>query len=134
MDPELKKELWINFLTLGKDALTMSHYDLAAKVPNTNLNDWRKFLNESDVEEFVKKEMKLISDAIQKQLITGITEGGDKSVGRAQIITTLDKLNGIETYKDGPVFIYTFVPLDTEQVQAENTQILANDPFKRTRE
>ena len=55
-------------------------------------------------------------------------------MGRAQIIITLDKLNGIETYKDGPVFIYTFVPLDTEQVQAENTQILANDPFKRTRE
>ena len=69
----------------------------------------------------------------KKQMITDIVEGGDKSVGRAQIINTLDKLTGVETLKDGPVFIYTYVPLDKNQEQAMNIQKLSNDVFIRSK-
>lgn len=133
MTNETKEFLWEKFIALGKNALKMSHYDLADAVEDTTLIEWREFLNEPDVEEYAKKEMRLITDAIQKQMITDIVEGGDKSVGRAQIINTLDKLNGVETLKEGPVFIYTYVPLDKNQEQAMNIQKLSNDVFIRSK-
>lgn len=134
MTPEDKIFLWEKFKEQGKNALTMSHYDLVDAIEETTLDEWREFLNEPDVEDYVKKEMRIISDTIQKQMITGISDGGDKSVGRAQIINTLDKLSGGETTKDGPAFIYTYVPLDKEQKQAPNVIQLNNDVFKRTRQ
>lgn len=134
MSEERKLEIWEAFNAIGKDALSMSHYDLFEAIPQVSLKEWREFLNEPDVEDFVKKEMKLITDSIQKRIIADIPEGGDKSVGRAQLINSLDKLTGVETTKDGPTFIYTYVPLDKEQQQAENTMQLTRDPFKRRRE
>lgn len=131
MNQELKDYLWEQFEALGKDALTMSHYDLAENVEGTTKDEWRAFLNEADVTEYIKNEMRIISDSIQKQMITGIVGGGDKSVGRAQIINTLDKINDGVSKKDGPIFIYSYVPLDAQQTQAENTFQLDKDIFKR---
>lgn len=128
-----KEELWLLFQSIGRKALTMSHYDLAQELPETTLDDWRKFLQETDVEDFIKIEMKIITDAVQKKLLADITDGSDKSVGRAQLIGTLDKLSGANTTKEGPVFIYTYVPLDSEQKQAENVIQLNRDPFKKRR-
>lgn len=131
MDPELKELLWGLFETLGEKALTMSHYDLAKEVEDTTRDQWREFLNEADVAEYIKNEMRIISDSIQKRMITDIVAGGDRSVGRAQIINTLDKINDGVAKKDGPIFIYSYVPLDTQQTQAENTIKLNKDIFKR---
>ena len=131
MNPELKELLWEKFEALGQKALTMSHYDLAEKVEGTTKDEWRDFLNEADVAEYIKNEMRIISDSIQKRMITDIITGGDKSVGRAQIINTLDKINDEVAKKDGPIFIYSYVPLDTQQEQAENTIKLNKDIFKR---
>lgn len=131
MNPELKELLWEKFEALGQKALTMSHYDLAEEVEGTTKDEWRDFLNEADVAEYIKNEMRIISDSIQKRMITDIIAGGDKSVGRAQIINTLDKINDEVAKKDGPIFIYTYVPLDAQQEQAENTIKLDKDIFKR---
>ena len=131
MNPELKKLLWEKFEELGQNALTMTHYDLAKCIEDTTKDEWRDFLNEADVAEYIKNEMRIISGAIQKQMITDIVDGGDKSVGRAQIINTLDKLNDGVSKKDGPIFIYSYVPLDAQQTQAENTIKLNKDIFKR---
>ena len=131
MNPELKDSLWEKFEALGQKALTMSHYDLAEEVEGTTKDEWRDFLNEADVAEYIKNEMRIISDSIQKRMITDIITGGDKSVGRAQIINTLDKINDGVAKKDGPIFIYSYVPLDTQQEQAENTIKLNKDIFKR---
>ena len=131
MNPELKELLWEKFETLGQKALTMSHYDLAEEVEGTTKDEWRDFLNEADVAEYIKNEMRIISDSIQKRMITDIITGGDKSVGRAQIINTLDKINDEVAEKDGPIFIYSYVPLDAQQEQAENTIKLNKDIFKR---
>jgi shikimate kinase len=131
MNPELKELLWEKFEALGQKALTMSHYDLAEEVEGTTKDEWRDFLNEADVAEYIKNEMRIISDSIQKRMITDIITGGDKSVGRAQIINTLDKINDGVAKKDGPIFIYSYVPLDAQQEQAENTIKLNKDIFKR---
>lgn len=131
MNPELKESLWEKFEALGQKALTMSHYDLAEKVEGTTKDEWRDFLNEADVAEYIKNEMRIISDSIQKRMITDIVAGGDRSVGRAQIINTLDKINDGVAKKDGPIFIYSYVPLDAQQEQAENTIKLNKDIFKR---
>jgi shikimate kinase len=131
MNPELKDSLWEKFEALGQKALTMSHYDLAEEVEGTTKDEWRDFLNEADVAEYIKNEMRIISDSIQKRMITDIITGGDKSVGRAQIINTLDKINDEVAKKDGPIFIYSYVPLDAQQEQAENTIKLNKDIFKR---
>lgn len=131
MNSELKELLWEKFETLGQKALTMSHYDLAEEVEGTTKDEWRDFLNEADVAEYIKNEMRIISDSIQKRMITDIITGGDKSVGRAQIINTLDKINDEVAKKDGPIFIYSYVPLDAQQEQAENTIKLNKDIFKR---
>lgn len=131
MNPELKELLWEKFEALGQKALTMSHYDLAEEVEGTTKDEWRDFLNEADVAEYIKNEMRIISDSIQKRMITDIVTGGDKSVGRAQIINTLDKINDGVAKKDGPIFIYSYVPLDAQQEQAENTIKLNKDIFKR---
>lgn len=131
MNPELKESLWEKFEALGQKALTMSHYDLAEEVEGTTKDEWRDFLNEADVAEYIKNEMRIISDSIQKRMITDIVAGGDRSVGRAQIINTLDKINDGVAKKDGPIFIYSYVPLDAQQEQAENTIKLNKDIFKR---
>lgn len=131
MNPELKELLWEKFEALGQKALTMSHYDLAEEVEGTTKDEWRDFLNEADVAEYIKNEMRIISDSIQKRMITDIITGGDKSIGRAQIINTLDKINDEVAKKDGPIFIYSYVPLDAQQEQAENTIKLNKDIFKR---
>lgn len=131
MNPELKDALWEKFEALGQKALTMSHYDLAEEVEGTTKDEWRDFLNEADVAEYIKNEMRIISDSIQKRMITDIVAGGDRSVGRAQIINTLDKINDGVAKKDGPIFIYSYVPLDAQQEQAENTIKLNKDIFKR---
>lgn len=131
MNPELKELLWEKFEALGQKALTMSHYDLAEEIEGTTKDEWRDFLNEADVAEYIKNEMRIISDSIQKRMITDIVTGGDRSVGRAQIINTLDKINDGVAKKDGPIFIYSYVPLDAQQEQAENTIKLNKDIFKR---
>jgi|GEM_PF-3282939 len=131
MNPELKELLWEKFEALGQKALTMSHYDLAKEVEGTTKDEWRDFLNEADVAEYIRNEMRIISDSIQKRMITDIVTGGDRSVGRAQIINTLDKINDGVAKKDGPIFIYSYVPLDAQQEQAENTIKLNKDIFKR---
>ena len=131
MNPELKESLWELFEALGQKALTMSHYDLAKEVEGTTKDEWRDFLNEADVAEYIRNEMRIISDSIQKRMITDIIAGGDRSVGRAQIINTLDKINDGVAKKDGPIFIYSYVPLDAQQEQAENTIKLNKDIFKR---
>lgn len=131
MNPELKDFLWELFEALGQKALTMSHYDLANEVEGTTKDEWRDFLNEADVAEYIRNEMRIISDSIQKRMITDIIAGGDRSVGRAQIINTLDKINDGVAKKEGPIFIYSYVPLDAQQEQAENTIKLNKDIFKR---
>ena len=46
-----------------------------------------------------------------------------KSVGQAQLINSLIKIDEAVSNKTGPVFIYTYVPLNEEQKFAPNVML-----------
>ena len=60
-------------------------------------------------------------------MVKGVSDS--RSVGQAQLMTTLQKLDEKSTSKEGPIFVYCYIPLSSEQAQAENIQILDHDPF-----
>ena len=120
------------FLKLGKQGLTMNHYDLAEVTEFTNPNDWKLFLQNEFVAKYVKDEFNAIQDSELRKLIMNISDSS--SVGKAQLINTLQKLlsenNGDQ--KSGPAFIYTYIPLNENEIHADNVEVLDNDPFLKT--
>lgn len=126
MTEELKKELWAYFKHLGKDALIMSHYDLQ-EITEYSAETWKTFLNEPDVITWIDSELAIIQDAELKKLVNNINTSN--SVGKAQIINSLSKLSEKSTTKDGPIFVYCYIPPNAEQLQAENVKTINNDPF-----
>ena len=50
-----------------------------------------------------------------------------KSVGQAQLINSLIKLEEASSSKEGPTFIYCYVPLNEEQKNAPNVQFVHAD-------
>lgn len=126
MNENLKKELWDYFKHLGKDALIMSHYDLEEATEYT-AELWKTFLNEPDVVSWIDSELAIIQDAELKKLVNNINTSN--SVGKAQIINSLSKLSEKSTNKEGPIFVYCYIPPNAEQLQAENVNVLKNDPF-----
>lgn len=121
--------MWAYFRHLGQTALIMSHYDLAG-CTEWEAEQWKEFLNEPDVVAWVNSENKLLQETEIKKMINNINESN--SVGKAQIINSLSKLldNG-NAMKEGPAFIYTYVPLSPQQAKADNVITLQEDVFSR---
>lgn len=121
------------FISLGKDALHMNHYDFAAAFPNSSYNtqDWKEFLTDNRVIEYINSEFEAIKQTELRKIIIDI--GDSRSVGQAQIINSLQKLmDGKDLKKEGPAYIYAYVPLDAEQMHADNVEVLDEDPFITT--
>lgn len=121
-------ELRDAFNELGSDALFMSHYELEQHT-DYNANAWRKFLLNEDVSSYINAELQLLRDTEMKKLMRDVSNKRGQ-VGTAQLITALDKV-GIKTKTkdDGPVFVYTYIPLTASEEQAENVIKLDKDPF-----
>ena len=125
-------EMEIAFLELGKQGLTMNHYDLAEVTKFHDPTDWKRFLQNEYVAKYVKDEFNAIQDSELRKLIMNISDSS--SVGKAQLINSLQKLlsdNG-ENQKSGPAFIYTYIPLTEEEKHADNVEVLNSDPFLKT--
>lgn len=120
------------FLKLGKQGLTMNHYDLAEVTDFDNPNDWKIFLQNEWVAKYVKDEFNAIQDSELRKLIMNISDSS--SVGKAQLINSLQKLlsDNNEDRKSGPAFIYTYVPLTDNEKHADNVEVLDHDPFLKT--
>lgn len=120
------------FLKLGKQGLTMNHYDLAEVTDFDNPNDWKIFLQNEWVAKYVKDEFNAIQDSELRKLIMNISDSS--SVGKAQLINSLQKLlsDNSEDRKSGPAFIYTYVPLTDNEKHADNVEVLDHDPFLKT--
>ena len=129
MDKDLKEQLWVIFKEFGQDALAMSHYDLAEQVTDYDVETWKTFLLERDVITWVTQELKLLQESEMKKIVKGISNSN--SVGQAQLMTALGKMQDNKAIKDGPVFIYTHVPLSDQQKQAQNANELDKDIFKK---
>lgn len=122
-------ELWTIFKQSGEKAITWSHYDLADK---TSINDpevWKEFLMAPEVEAWIGTELKLIKDSEMKKIVQGAATS--RSVGQAQLMTALGKLDDGTQKKEGPIFIYMHVPLNSQQKHAPNAISLQDNPFRK---
>lgn len=127
---EDKTKLWEIFKGLGVDGLTMTHYDLASSTEIDDVEMWKKFLLEQDVRNYIQTEIEILRNTEFNKMIKNVGDN-QRSVGQAQLMSALDRIKQDANHKEGPVFIYTYVPLSTEQQQAENVEEIDNDPFWR---
>ena len=127
---EVKTQLWELFKSLGVNGLTMNHYDLAKNTTVSEPEKWKKFLLEQDVRNYIQTEVEILRTTEFNKMIKNVGDN-QRSVGQAQLMSALDKIKQDSNHKEGPVFIYTYVPLSSEQAQAENVQEAESDPFWR---
>lgn len=127
MTKELYEKMWAIFTDLGINALTLNHYNLAEETEIRDPQLWRKFLTEPEVADWIKSEISIIQESELKKMIKDISSS--RSVGQAQLMNTLAKLGESHAIKEGPIFIYSYIPLNPQQEQAENVKILEFDPF-----
>lgn len=119
--------LWKIFKGLALDGLVMNHYDLAEHTEENNPDVWKQFLLSQEVAEYIEIEMRIMQGSELNKMLKDISKSN--SVGQAQLMNALSKLSEGSGIKDGPIFIYTYVPLSTEQTQASNVVIEKEDIF-----
>ena len=109
-----------------EERLFMTHYELAQ---NTRIKDsaiWKEFLLDTRVSDWINQELTLFKSAQLRKLVKDATKN-DRSVGAAQMLNALNKTLENESTKEGPVFIYSYVPLNERELNAPNVRILGGD-------
>ena len=127
--PEKKKELWKYYKDMGADALKANHYTLALSTPCTDPALWKEFLMEQDVNEYITQETAILQQAEFRSIL--LNTARDNSAGRAQLINAMMSVNQRQNKKEGPVVIYSYIPLNEQQMKAPNIEINKTDPFKK---
>lgn len=126
MTKEKLKEI---FIELMPKSLAMSHYDLANETEVDDPQIWKKFLTDNEVAQWIESENSLMQDVELRKLIQNIS--GSKSVGQAQLINSLQKLQENTKTKEGPAFIYCYIPPNNSQKDIETLITIDNDPFAK---
>lgn len=122
--------LFAAFKKHAPDSLKANHYDLPLITGLGVPEDWKTFLMEPKVCDYISQETALLQDAEFRALLFGISNN-DTSVGKAQLINAMSNLNSKDRRREGPVIIYSYVPLNFQQKKAENVQINTNDIFEK---
>ena len=122
---ECKRE----FVELGESALYLNHYQLAAQTHIADPIVWKIFLTDPQIADYISSEMNLIRTASINEIVHKAPNS--KSVGQAQLINALTKIDEMASNKTGPVFIYSYVPLNAEQAYAPNVNLV---PFEQIEE
>lgn len=120
------------FLALGELALTMNHYQLALE---TNIEDpilWKQFLLDPRITDYINSEMNIIRNASINEIVKQAPNS--RSVGQAQLINALVKIDETAADKNGPVFIYSYVPLNDEQKFAPNVLLMSTEEMEELEE
>ena len=127
---KLHNQMLREFEILGRKALTMNHYDFAVVTSVHDPQDWKEFLQIPPVSEYITEEFNAIQDSELRKLIMNISDSS--SVGKAQLINAMQKQlkENENSGKTGPAFIYCYVPLNDEEINADNVEVLDRDPFK----
>lgn len=115
------------YLSLGPQALSLNHYELSNTTKYGNPILWKEFLMEPEIRQHINEETALIRQAELNKITTDLK--GSRSVGQAQLINALQKLEDNNANPDGPVYIYTYVPLSADQKDAPNVHLLSKDIF-----
>ena len=125
-------ELWKRFKDLGQNGLYASHYDLYKYTDYATPDEWKNFLLLPSVVEYIRVEMEIIRKAAMNELFANA--GDSNSVGKAQLLNAISKYDEDNSQKEGPIFVYTYVPLNKEQAKAENVYQEDYDIFKKPKE
>jgi hypothetical protein len=118
------KDLQDLFNTLGQDALYLTHYELAERTGESPIS-WKKFLMDPRVAAFIAEEMAMLEKI--KAAVMLSTVDTNKNTGQAQLLNTLLNRTKGSNKKEGPVFIYTQVPLNKQEQGAANVVIYNED-------
>ena len=129
MKDNVKAKLWENYKALGAEALKSNHYALAAMTEIDDPGLWKEFLMEPDVSDYINQETNILQQAEFRNIL--LNSARDNSAGRAQLINAMMSVNSRTTKKDGPVIIYSYIPLNEQQLKAPNIEINTKDPFRR---
>ena len=129
MDAKLKEQLWKEYKELGADALKSNHYTLSLTTTIKDPEIWKEFLMEQDVSEYINQETALLQQAEFRNIL--LNTARDNSAGRAQLINAMMSVNQRQNKKDGPIVIYSYVPLNEQQMKADNIEINKKDIFKK---
>ena len=127
--PSKKQQLWAMYKALGQDALKANHYTLALKTEESNPAVWKEFLMEQDVSDYINQETALLQQAEFRSILLNTTR--DNSAGRAQLINAMMSVSNKQNKKEGPIVIYSYIPLNEQQMKAPNIEINEKDPFRQ---
>lgn len=126
---EKMKAMLEQFNDIGADAIYMTHYELAEKTGYAyQPTDWKEFITHPKVVNAINEELDLIKRSKVMLLLKDIEN--NKSTGQAQLLNTLLNQSKENVAKEGPVFIYTYIPPNPQEVHAENVVISDVDPFE----
>lgn len=112
------------FNTIGQEALYMTHYELSERTGESPIS-WKKFIMDPRVSAFIAEEMAMLEKV--KAAVMLNTVDTNKNTGQAQLLNTLLNRSKSSDRKEGPVFIYTQVPLNNQEQKARNVVILNED-------
>lgn len=111
---------------IGADALFMTHHELAA-LTEFNTMSWRAFLTDARVRSFLEAELALMQQTSVMKMMKDIDQS--RSTGQAQLLSTLIQQTAQSKKKEGPIFIYSYIPLNEEETHAPDVSTLQSDPF-----
>lgn len=126
------RECWDVFVSLQEEALHLSHYQLAQQTEITDALQWRAFLIDPRTADYVSQEMQIIRSAAINEMVQKAPNS--RSVGQSQLINALQKLDEQASHKEGPAFIYCYVPLNQEQKEAPNVRICDDQGIEKVAE
>lgn len=108
------------FLELGEEGLYLSHYQLAEMTDIKDVLVWKAFLMDPRTVDYISSEMAIIRGAAINEMVHKAPNSN--SVGQSQLINALQKLDERDNQKEGPAFIYCYVPLNGQQKYAPNVR------------
>lgn len=110
-------ELQNLFNGIGEDALYLTHYELGERTASSPIL-WKQFLLDPRVSAFITEELEMLKRS--KVAVMLSTVDTNKNTGQAQLLNTLLNQTKGQDKKEGPVFIYTQVPLNSQEQGAGN--------------
>lgn len=112
----------------SQDRLFKTHYELANET-GIDSTIWKAFLMDTRVANWMEQELILYKNVVYRKTIKNAGTNGN-SYGTAQMINALKKSFEGEEDKEGNIFVYMQVPLNSREQQAPNTQRLAKNIFE----
>lgn len=114
----------------AEERLTFSHFELAANTSIQDTEAWIAFLKDPRVMDKIEEELMIYKQSQQRKLIQKATSH-DRSVGTAQMISALGKTLESASNTGGQIFVYSYVPPNAKEMDADNVFSEKEDIFEK---